>query len=178
MSINIDITYPIPTSISLLLYQYQCPHSCANVNIPTPVPIVSSCLYCVFVCLCVCAYVRMLSADFSDNGWPAARIRESFISLFVEKYGHTFWKSSPVVPHDDPTLLFANAGMNQVQHYCTTACTKYNSRICTEYCCRLLLIRTVGSIALAIVESHRYVVEGHITLFNILEVRADLNGEH
>lgn len=56
----------------------------------------------------------MLSAEFSDNGWPAARIRDSFISLFVEKYGHTFWKSSPVVPHDDPTLLFANAGMNQV----------------------------------------------------------------
>ncbi|CAM9393462.1 unnamed protein product, partial [Heterosigma akashiwo] len=40
-------------------------------------------------------------------------IRESFIAFFRDRYEHVFWPSSPVVPHDDPTLLFANAGMNQ-----------------------------------------------------------------
>jgi len=39
-------------------------------------------------------------------------IRRKFLKYFQD-HGHSIVPSSPVIPHDDPTLLFINAGMNQ-----------------------------------------------------------------
>ena len=44
--------------------------------------------------------------------WPATRVRDTFVDFFKSK-DHTHVVSSPVVPLNDPTILFANAGMNQ-----------------------------------------------------------------
>jgi len=56
---------------------------------------------------------RLHTATMATQGqWPAAEVRKTFFQYF-EKRGHTIVPSSPVVPNNDPTLLFANAGMNQ-----------------------------------------------------------------
>ena len=45
-----------------------------------------------------------------------AALRRTFLDFFAAR-DHLVVKSSPLVPHDDPTLLFVNAGMNQFKDY-------------------------------------------------------------
>ncbi|TMW68046.1 hypothetical protein Poli38472_007718 [Pythium oligandrum] len=56
-----------------------------------------------------------MSTDFSPETWPAKRIRQTFLEFFEKhaEFPHTMYPSCPVIPLDDPTLLFINAGMNQ-----------------------------------------------------------------
>lgn len=65
---------------------------------------------------------------FTPQQWPAQQVRDTFLNFFKNK-GHTFGNypssqidshtltllvpSSSVIPHNDPSLLFTNAGMNQ-----------------------------------------------------------------
>src|ERR1700677_2573746 len=42
----------------------------------------------------------------------SAEVRRAFLAFFA-KHGHTIVPSSPLVPQNDPTLMFANAGMVQ-----------------------------------------------------------------
>lgn len=52
-----------------------------------------------------------------ETAWPALKVRDTFLEFFRDKNGHSFVPSSSTIPYDDPTLLFANAGMNQVRTF-------------------------------------------------------------
>src|SRR4051812_17798836 len=65
-----------------------------------------------------------------------AEIREAFLRFFEER-GHRRVKSSPLVPQNDPTLLFTNAGMNQFKDVFTGRETRdYRRAVSSQKCVR------------------------------------------
>ena len=63
-------------------------------------------------------------------------IRNAFLKFF-EKQNHTIVQSSPVVPENDPTLLFTNAGMVQFKEWFTGEHSpKYKNVVSSQKCIR------------------------------------------
>ena len=67
----------------------------------------------------------------------AQEIRQSFLDFFRAK-GHEIVPSAPLVPHDDPTLLFINAGMNPFKDvFLGTGSRPYDRVADTQKCLRV-----------------------------------------
>ncbi|MFT7620365.1 MAG: alanyl-tRNA synthetase [Planctomycetota bacterium] len=67
----------------------------------------------------------------------AQEIRRTFLDYFAGK-GHKIVPSAPVVPHNDPTLLFINAGMNQFKDvFLGTGSRDYSRASDTQKCVRV-----------------------------------------
>ncbi|MGA7837021.1 MAG: alanine--tRNA ligase [Ignavibacteriaceae bacterium] len=67
----------------------------------------------------------------------SGEIRQQFLEFFKNK-DHRIVPSSPVVPFDDPTLLFTNAGMNQFKDvFLGNGKREYNRAADTQKCIRV-----------------------------------------
>lgn len=67
----------------------------------------------------------------------AVQIREEFQAFFESKV-HTRVQSAPLLPQDDPTLLFTNAGMNQFKDvFLGTGRRPYSRAVDTQKCLRV-----------------------------------------
>ncbi|XP_033115331.1 alanine--tRNA ligase, cytoplasmic-like isoform X2 [Anneissia japonica] len=81
---------------------------------------------------------------FSENSAVRSScIRKAFIDYFKYKHGHVFVPSSSTIPHNDNTLLFANAGMNQFKEifqgtvFPDSSMSKYRRVVNSQKCVRV-----------------------------------------
>ena len=71
-------------------------------------------------------------------------IREEFVRFFVDR-GHRHIPSSPLVPIDDPTLLFTSAGMVQFKtHFASPKKLEYTRAVTVQKCFRATDLEQVG----------------------------------
>ncbi|MFW6155105.1 MAG: alanine--tRNA ligase-related protein, partial [Planctomycetota bacterium] len=71
-----------------------------------------------------------------NTGRTGSQIRREFFEFFTAR-GHTLVASASLVPADDPTLLFTNAGMNQFKDvFLGTGSRDYTRAVDTQKCIR------------------------------------------
>ena len=58
----------------------------------------------------------------------SAQIRQMYLDFFKSK-GHDVMKSAPLIPHDDPTLLWINSGVATMKKYFDGSVVPKNHRI-------------------------------------------------
>ena len=85
----------------------------------------------------------------------SAEIRRKFLDYFASK-GHQIVSSSSLVPHEDPTLLFTNAGMNQFKEKFLGRNVTYRRATSSQKCVRTGDLENVGR------------TSGHHTFFEML----------
>ncbi|MGD1992893.1 MAG: alanine--tRNA ligase [Anaerolineae bacterium] len=69
--------------------------------------------------------------------WTSFEVRQSFLDFFARR-GHKIVPSASLVPKDDPTLLFTNAGMNQFKDvFLGVGTREYTRAADTQKCMRV-----------------------------------------
>ncbi len=77
------------------------------------------------------------------DGMSSSEIRRRFIEYFTER-GHEKVASAPLIPRDDPTLLFTSAGMVPFKPYYSTEDPPYRRAVSVQRCLRLSDLDEVG----------------------------------
>jgi len=73
----------------------------------------------------------------STSTWTADKVRQTYLDFFAAR-GHTVVSSASLIPQDDPTLLFTNAGMNQFKDvFLSTGTRPYSRATDTQKCMRV-----------------------------------------
>jgi len=91
---------------------------------------------CVGASLLAAIRVKMRRFPASQPHMKSSAIRQSFLDFFASK-GHTVVASSPLVPANDPTLLFTNAGMVQFKDVFTGQDKRaYTRAVSSQRCVR------------------------------------------
>jgi len=77
------------------------------------------------------------------DGMSSSEIRRLFIDYFTER-GHDYVESAPLIPRDDPTLLFTSAGMVPFKSYYVDENPPFRRAVSVQRCLRLSDLDEVG----------------------------------